>query len=251
MIAVYLLSFTILITSVIKVAGTFIELDKNLTAKRAQFIQQTKSLHKNQDGSITLMAILLTLMISALLMFFTLKNKVELKEARYRKDSYLCFKFLNIETENYIKDMSKFNIALRTSYAAQFAPVPAAAAAAKTLFEAIIVARNARHFFYIKNLLKNEYCEGQADSISYIKNFPYDINVTFILQTNIDQTTKLKAHQWTVTHYKHPSGIRFKNSFCLEADMQADGAFIPRFKIKTSELSTTVFSKSKCFFGFP
>ena len=250
MIAVYIVSFTILITSVIKVTGTFITLDKNLENKRAQFIQKTRSLHYNQSGSITLMAVLLTLMISALLMFFTLKNKVELKEARYRKDSYLCFKYLNVETENYIKDISHFNIALRTSYAAQFAPIPAAAAAARALFQASIVARNTRHFYYIKNLVKNDYCKDSLESLSYLKNLPFITNLTFSLQTNIDQTTQIKAHQWTVTYYKYPNGIRLKNSFCLNAQMQVEDPFFPNYKIKTSELVMTGFSKLKCSSGF-
>ncbi|MBC7714889.1 MAG: hypothetical protein H7177_16195 [Rhizobacter sp.] len=250
MIAVYLLSFTILITSVIKVAGTFIELDRGLNAKREQFIHHTKSLHKNQDGSITLMAILLTLMVSALFMFFALKNKVELKEVQYRSNSYLCFKYLNVETENYIKAMSKFNIVLRSSYAGMFVPEPDIAAAAKALHEATILARSARHLVYVKNLLKNEYCKDTTESLSYIKNFPYQISPAFILETNIDDTTKLKAHKWTITHYKLPSGIRLKNSFCLQADMQAEGELIPHYRIKTSELPMAAFSKLNCSSGF-
>ncbi len=248
MIPVYIVSLTILITSVIKVADVFIALDKDLAAKRSEFVKKTRALHKNQDGNITLMAILLTLMVSALLMFFTVKDKIELDEARYRKDSYLCFEYLNNETEFYIEDMSKFNALLRTLYAAQFAPH--ATAAAKVAFETAVVARNARHFYYIKVLLKNKWCKDSSESLSYIKNFPYEINLAFILQTNIDQTTILKAKSWTVTHYKNPTGIRPKNSFCLKAEMKVSGIIIPKFAIKTAEVSMKDFSKLKCLSGF-
>lgn len=248
MIPVYILSFTILITSVIKVADVFMDLDRNLSAKRSEFIKKTQKLHKNQDGNITLMAALLTLMISGLLMFLTVKNKVELDEARYRKDSYLCFEYLNNETEFYIEDMSKFNILLRALYAAQFAPN--ATAAAKTAFETAKMTRNARHFYYVKILFKNKWCKDPLESSSYIKNFPYETTLAFVLQTNIDETTKLKAQKWTVTHYKKPNGIRLKNSFCLKADLKVEGIMLPKFKIKTAEISMRDFSKLKCLSGF-
>ena len=248
MIFPYILSLTILITSGILVADVFLSLDKNMAATRSEFVKKTKSMHKNQDGSITLMAILMTLMISGLLLFFTIKAKVELQEARYRKDSYLCFQYLNIETENYIIDISRFNILLRSLYAATLTGI--AVVQAKAAFEVSTYARNTRHVFYIKNLLKNKYCKGASDSLSYLKNFPYEINKAFILQTSIDQTTKLKAQEWTVTHTKNPTGIRLKNSFCLRADLHAEGNLFPNFKIQTSEISMRGFSKLKCLSGF-
>lgn len=248
MIPVYILSLTILITSVIKVTDVFTRLDKELAAKRSEFIQKTKELHKNQQGSITLIAALLTLMISGLLMFFTLKNKVELMEAHYRKDSYLCFQFLNRETENYVEDISKFNALLRTLYAATLTGY--ATATAELAFRTAIYARNTRHFLYVKMLLKNKWCKDSSESTSYLKKFPYEINKVFILQTNIDATTKLKAQTWTVTHYKKPLGIRLKNSFCLKAEIQTSGNILPDFKIKTAEISMKDFSKLKCLSGF-
>ena len=245
---VYILSFSILITSVIKVTDVFIALDKDLTAKRVQFIKKTQSLHRNDKGNITLMAVLLTLMLSALMMFFTVKDKVELDEARYRKDSYLCFEYLNNQTEFYIEDISKFNILLRTLYAAMFAPQ--ATAAAKAAFETAVITRNARHFYYFKILLKNKWCKDASESASYLKNFPYELGVAFILKTNIDETTQLKAQSWTVTHYKKPNGIRPKNSFCLQASIKTSGIIIPNFKIRTAEISMKDFSKLKCLSGF-
>lgn len=248
MIPVYILCLTILFTSVIKVTDVFIELDKKLATKQKIFIKKTKSLHQNENGSITLIAILFTLMISALLMFFALKNKIELKEVQYRRDSYLCFHSLNIETENYIKDISKFNIALRTLYIAQFSPNTAAAA--QVAFRATKIARNSRHFFYIKTLLHNIYCKDINESSLYIKNIPYKVSSALILQTNIDETTKIKVKKWKVTHYKIPQGIRLKKSFCLEASMSADGSFFPNFKIQTAEIAMEGFSKLKCSSGF-
>lgn len=246
MILGYILSFSILITSVIKVTGVLIHLDKKMNSQVSRFTTETKSLHNNQKGSLTLAGALFALMISALLLFFTLKYKTELKEVRYRKDSYLCFHYLNIQTENYIKDMAKFNIAIRSAFAAQLALGHTARAA----LEAAVLTRNARHFYYVKNLVKNSWCKGHTQSLSWIKNFPFEITPAFTLVTNIDQTAKLRKNKWKITHYKNPSGIRLKKSFCLTADMSAQSAFFPDFKIKTAEVPMAGLSKLKCSSGF-
>jgi hypothetical protein len=229
-----------------KVAQAFFWADKSLNEKRSKFIEETKKSHIG--GNITLMAALLTLMISALLMFFAFKFKIELNEARYRKDSYLCFEFLNIQTENYFRDMVKFNWALRTAFATTFSVV--ATAEAKAAWEALKIARNARHLYYIKNLISNNYCKKKISNFSYLQKQPFKTGSAYLLDTNLDGTTKLKEEQWKITYYQKPDGIRLKNSFCLEAQILTKGAFIPDFKIKTREISMAVFSQLKCLSGF-
>jgi hypothetical protein len=242
----YLLSFTLLVTSVIKVTDLFIHADKVLDSKRLEFIQQTKKTH--QDGSITLMGALLTVMLSALLMFFALKFKVELAEARYRKDSYLCFQDLNLQTENYISDITKLNWALTSAYAATFTGV--ATVMAKATFEGLQLARDARHLLYIKDLALSSYCKSKTAALLYIKNQPYKTHNYIKLATSFDGTTFIRENKWTVAYYKSPKGIRIKNSFCLQADMEIENSYVPNFKIKTKEISMAGFSKLKCLSGF-
>jgi hypothetical protein len=246
MIVTYILTFSLLIMSGMKVLDAFFWADKKLTEKRSEFIRETKKSH--QGGNITLMAALLTLMFSALLMFFAYKFKVELNEARYRKDSYLCFKYLNIETENYISDMVKFNWALRTAFAATFSVV--ATAEAKTAWDGLKIARNARHLYYIKNLITNKYCKEKISNLPYLQKQPFETNKAYLLTTNLDGTAKLKEEQWKITYYKKPDGIRLNKSFCLVAEMSAEGPFLPNFKIKTQEISMAGFSQLKCSSGF-
>lgn len=245
MVLTYILTFSLLIMSVIKVVGAMNYADDRLNEKRSEFIKETKKAH--QDGSITLMAVLLTLMISSLLIFFAYKFKIELKEARYRKDSYLCFHYLNVETENYVSDMAKFNWGLRSAYGAIFSGV--ATAHAKAIHQGIVIARNARHFYYIKNLISNQYCKNAISNFSYLKNLPFETNQAYVLNTNFDATSKLREKEWTITYYKTPNGVRFKNTFCLTATMSAEGAFNPDFKIKTAEISMKGFSQLKCLSG--
>jgi hypothetical protein len=247
MILSYLLAFTILITSVIQMTDVFIKADQKLNNKQSEFIKETRKTH--QSGNITLMAALLTVMLSALLMFFALKFKVELKEARYRKNSYLCFHFLNIKTENYIADMTKFNWALRSAYALGFTGI--ATAEAEAAIQGITLIRNTAHFYYLKQLVSNNYCEGATEALSYLKNLPYKTNLAGVLETNVDATTIPRGPKWSTIYYKSPLGIRLKKSFALKAEMKMDGAFFPNFAIKTAEVSMPDFSKLKCFFGCP
>lgn len=231
--------------SAIRFIGVMKYGDDRLNEKRIEFIKKTKETHK--DGSITLIAVLLTFMISSLLIFFTYKLKIELNEARYRKESYLCFHYLNIETENYILEMAKFNWAIRSAYAAILSGV--ATIEAKLIHKGLVTARNARHFYHVKNLLSNLYCKNNISNFSYLKNIPFETNQMYALKTNIDGTSRLRETKWTITYYKKPNGVRFKNTFCLMAKISAESAFTPNFKIKTFEISMMGFSQLKCLPG--
>lgn len=248
MILVYIISFSVLITSGIFMTDVLFTADKKLEEVQQRFIQKTRSFHKKQNdqkGSITLMGASLTLIFSFLFMYLALKMKVELKEAHYRKDTYLCFQSLNVETQSYIDSMAKFNWALRSLYIAGLITPKAKAA-----FKAIKMARDLNHFLYLKNLLKNKYCKGINGPFSYLKNFPFKTIQAFFLQTNPDATTILRSPKWRAVVYKKPQGIREEKAFCLLTEFEAEGPLKPNLKIKTFEYATKGFSKLKCLSGF-
>lgn len=248
MVLFYIFSFSLLITSGIYVTDVLFLADRKLNEKQAKFIKKTQDFHRKQNedkGNITLMGASLTLIFSFLFLFLAIKMKVELKEAQYRKESYLCFLYLNKETEQYISAMAKFNLSLRTLYVAGLVTPKA-----KALFQATVMARNARHFFYVKNLFKNRFCKGKSDSFSYLKNFPFKTTLTYFLQTNPDETTQLRNNQWSNVIYKIPSGIREKKAFCLRTLFKAEGIIKPNLSLETSEIAAGGFSKLKCLSGY-
>lgn len=238
----YLLVFTVLITSVVNTADVFIKANSNLNRTRQEFIRLTKE--KHNSGSISLSGCLFALMFTLLLMFFALKFKVELNEARYRRDSYLCMNYLNVKTENYIYDMTAFNWLLRTAFAARMSSPQAMA-----IFEGLKIARNSRHAFYLKELFSYKFCSKEMSFI-YFKSLPYKTNAAILLQTNIDETTQLRESKWTYHLMKYPSGIRYSNSFCLQSTYQMEGVMVPNTKVETSEISNKGISKLKCLSGF-
>lgn len=245
MILAYVLSFSLLIMSVIKVTGLFTHGSKNLESTQKEFIKDTRKTHNT--GSITLMAAMLTMMISLLLLFFALKFKVELQEARFRKDSYLCFNNLNIKTSNYITDMTRFNWALRSAYIATYSLV--ATAEALAVFKALKIARDVVHYNYLKELISNSVCKDKIPPVSYLKNLPYKTNMAFKLNTLIDGTTIVRENKWSLTYLKKPKGIRLSRVFLLKAELELNGSFVPDFKIKTKEQAVPDFSKLNYLFG--
>ncbi len=244
----YLLALSITVLSVVKTTGLFYESDRKLGKIQKTFIEKTQALHNNQKGNITFVALCLVLIISAMLYFYVNKMSIEYKEAVYRKDSYLCFRFLNEKSKDYIKEMAKFNLALRAAFAARNTIVNGVSG--EVAFKALTYSRNIRHYYYLKQFAKNNRC-GSTDSLSYLKNLPFLTSSTGALETNIDETTQVRQMQWTNTIYKIPKAIRKKNSFCLKTTFQMKNAFFPDLKMNSEEIPAGGMPFLKCFSGAP
>lgn len=242
----YLLAFTLILLSVVKTADLFIISDKALTKIENKFVDKTRALHKNEKGNISLTAAALTTILSVLLLFYLTKMKLEYKEALYRKESYLCFHYLDVETQKYIKEMAIFNWSLRSAFAARSTVVNGVEG--EVIFKALTIARNVRHFIYLKKIAKNKYCQ-LPETFSYLKNTPYKIREIGALETNLDETSIVRQNKWSYQIIKNPSGIRLSKSFCLISDFQMEGAFSPQSSFQSSEAPIKDLSNLKCFFG--
>lgn len=242
----YLIALSLTVVSVVKTTELFHLSDEKLNDLQKDFVQKTQELHGNQKGNITFAAIVFVLIISSLLYFYVFKMQIEFREAVYRKESYLCFRFLNKKTESYIGDMAKFNNALRAAFAAKNTVVNGVSG--EVIFRGLVYTRNARHFYYLKQLVANDYCD-KSDSLNYLNQLPFITNLSGSLETNIDETTKVRTKQWASVIYKIPSGIRLRKSFCLKTEFQMEGAFFPNLKTKTEEIPLTDMSSLKCLSG--
>lgn len=249
MIIPYIISISLLITSVIKVTDAYLDLDKNLKKQREDFISKTRALHKknSQKGNITILAAALTVMISALFLFFLQKNSIELKEAKFRKESYLCMSYLNGETAKYIKAMTKFNWLFRTLFVSYAAGINTAQV--KMAIESAKIARQTRHLYYLKVLSRNKYCSSPEMGASYLRNLPYQTNKIITLKTQMDETLIIGKNQWHTTIIKSPKGIRLKNAFCLQTNFTLQSTFSSELKISTEEIPMPGLSALKCLSG--
>lgn len=242
----YIIALSLTVASVAQTTGLFYQSDRKLQEIQQNFIQKTRDLHKNEKGSMTFVAITLVLIISAMFYFYITKMSIEYKEAVYRKDSYLCQRFLNQTTKSYIGQISKFNSALRTAFAARNTLVNGISG--EVVFRGLVYARNARHFYYLKQLVDNKYCSPD-NSAAYLSNLPFETLATGMLETNIDETTKIRKAQWTNVIYRNPSGIRLKKSFCLKTSFQVKGAFFPDLKMNSEEVPVGGMSSLRCLSG--
>jgi hypothetical protein len=129
--------------------------------------------------------------------------------------------------------MTKFNWALRTAYAAQFSGVVSEEAVAT--FKNLVLFRNTVHVSYMKNMLENKYCSF-PETIDYVKNLPYESKDVFLLNTEIDETTKIRAHKWKNTVTLKPKSVRSSHIFWLTSEFSIENAFFPKFSYTMKEV---------------
>jgi hypothetical protein len=240
------ISISLILISAAKTADLFIASDKALTHLQKDFIEHTKKLHQNEKGNVSLTGAVFTALLSALLFFYVAKMQLEFKEAVYRKESYLCFHYLNVETQKYVKEMAGFNWGLRAAFASKNTVVNGVSG--EVIFRALVMARNARHFFYLKKLAQNKYCHV-PETLPYLKTTPFQIGMAGALTTNIDETTIARNNQWSLVLFKNPHGIRLRKAFCLKSEFQMQNTFAPNLQLKTQELDAKDLSSLKCFSG--
>lgn len=250
----YLMALSLVLLTVVKTAGLFIESNRALESLQDRLVKSTREkiapppppARLGERGSISLTACLLTVLLSSLLLFYITKMKIEYAEAVYRKTSYLCMGYLNVQTKKYIKEMALFNWSLRSAYAARNTVV--GGVAGTVLLKALTMARNARHYNYMRKLALNKYCRLPETS-SYLKNTPFKINKTLGLITNIDETSLVRETKWDYTVTISPKDIRLKKAFCLKSSFHISDAFFPNPTYQSEEMALVDLSNLKCFFG--
>jgi hypothetical protein len=163
--------------------------------------------------------------------------QTEYREAQYRKRSYLCFKYLISQTEGYISQMTKLNWALRSAYAAQLSGV--ATEESVVIFKGLVLYRNGLHLSYMKNLIQNNYCSF-PETKDFVKNPPYKVKNVFVLDTSIDETTRIRAPIWKNTITMIPKNIRVSHIFLLSAKFSINNPFLPNLKYVSEEIGKKV-----------
>lgn len=246
MILNYILAMSLVLLSAVKTADLFIQSDRALNKLQDKFTKTTRELIAPSKGNISLTAAILTVILSSLLLFYVSKMKTEYTEAVYRKDSYLCAAYLNIQTEKYIKEMSIFNLSLRAAFLARSSVI--SGVSGEVVWKGLTLSRNIRHFNYMRKISKNKFCL-LPETVSYLTNTPFKIQKTLNLETNIDETSIVRENQWTYTYYKKPKGIRLKKSFCLKSTFEIENAFTPNTTHQSEEMMIKVSSSLKCLSG--
>ncbi len=242
-----IIALSLFITSVIKVAGVFIELDKNLVKRSDSFKSQTHKILQNEKGHFTFVTVVFLVILSGLLNFYVVKNNLMVKEARFRKDSYLCMKFLNTETSKYIDEMNKFNHLLKALFLSYSTGV--SAAKVKLVIEVTKKLRDLSHLNYLKKISFNSYCPEKTMASHYLKNLPYETLSPIKLKTQFDETATLRKTQWSNVIFKRNSTIRLKKAFCLKTTFQLQNSLNTSLRMTEEEIPLMGLASWKCSFG--
>lgn len=234
MIISYLLGISFIVISTFSFCKIFIKEDREITKIENSFIKKTKNSLSSQRGSISLVGASFCLILTFFILFLANKMRVEFYEAKYRKESYLCFHYLNGQTTKYVKEMGHFNkVLLASTLAMAFPPTTAKA---KIVHDATKWTRNLRHIFYLTTFRSNEYCSNTLENLVYLKNWPFKLNKTFLLKENFDGSSIVRKEKWSVSYRKLPKRIRLKKSFALKASFELNDPYLPTLRLQTQEI---------------
>lgn len=230
MILNYIFSISVIVMSAIGLVDIYILSNKKLEKIEQKFITDTKALLINKKGNLSIFFGLILLMLTALFTLLSLKMKSDYNYANYRKESYLCYRFLNINTENYINTVNKLNVAIDVALAAIFFT------GTNTLWIAAKKALDSYHNFMILQFKNSKYC-STLDALTYFKNFPYKIKGPFMqLELSNEGTAQLKEKKWTSFILKKSNGFSKKKAFCLKRTWELENAYFAKPKFSDQEI---------------
>jgi hypothetical protein len=188
----------------------------------------------NKDGSITFVGIAIMLILSSLLIISLKKMDAINKSIRNRSQTYLCFKYLIVETDNYITKMAYLNRAIATLYPLTFTPE---AAAAEIAIKTAITSQYITHFSYLKNISKNRYCSFYQ-ATNFVTNIPF-----LISKRSINQTAKIRRNRWIITVTSK------KIKLILRGQYRLKNRFTKKAKLKVKEINKEELLPWKLPFG--
>lgn len=198
--------------------------------KKSPFI--LKENLKGIKGQLTLYALLLSMMLICYTLFIILKCGRTHLELKGRLQAYQCFHSLDVSQSQYIKYMSRLNVAVWTSHKLSMLPKM------KSLHQSLILAEDALHFSYLKKTLTNKNCRLDQ-SAAYATKLPYRTRLIIFLEHKADGTVTANNKEWQTwllaLKKKEPL-------FLLKGKYKLEGDFTSESKLEVKE--ETVSSKA-------
>ena len=234
----YLLSLSLLITSMGMLVDVFIKNEKNSHKECIQFEklthQKLQDFNSNQKGFGTLLGILCTATLSLIFVWYLMILKTENLEFINRKNIYLCFKSHLDLNNNFIKKIAESNIAILGFDIGNATGV--LSAESSEALEALKLLQNTLFIQFIYQINHIKYCSSRE---TLLLNFhlPYQASSEFVLDRNLDQTTIVKEQSWKLIFTDTPQGVRYSKLFGLEVDYQLKNNISFSLQTKAKEIS--------------
>jgi hypothetical protein len=208
-----------------------------------------KDLQSNQEGSISSLALMLILLISALSLTCISKSLEELNYIRFRNKSYLCAKSLISEVRPYAKFMKNLNKVIQIAHPLQFVPIPKVRKIATTVVKTSIFIQNAYHAAYILKVLTNKKCT-KLTRLSFIKSIPAHTKNFVILKRKKNKTVEMRKKWKTTMIFKAGEPLEIlKHSFAINLVFQKHSSKGGMLEITSQEINTVALQKLRLLVG--
>lgn len=170
-----------------------------------------KLINRRQEGNTTIVGMLICLMIGSTILYDIFRLYQIEKSLINRSQLYLCFKYLDINTDSYIKNIVLGNYSIQTiNISAILNPV--ASNASRALIQQT---QQIAHYSYLKKIISNNYCSTLQASF-FIKNTPYLTNTIGTLRRNKLGVTITKQNLWNIFILGQEKKIMIKGVYSID-----------------------------------
>jgi len=195
-----------------------------------KLLSALKAVLKDEKGQITLLGLLFSMILLSYALFVILKCQKTSQEISSRLQTYQCFHYLDVETNNYIYYMGNLNKIILA--ASLMALIPLTSAQGKALQQATIISQQVLHYTHLKKLTSNEYCK-LAQGGTYLKNLPYKTRAGIFLERGFDGTTILSNKDFKVWV---PNATKSGGYFAIEGLYKIKDKLSSKNTLKTKEV---------------
>ena len=197
----------------------------------------------NENGSVSLMGILLLLaLLSYALLNIHLKLE-SLERSRERARTYLCAKNYIETTQSYISDMAIINGTL--SVISKLRLIPKLTVIAQNMHRMALYAQQLRHLSHLKKLTSLPYCPSQLTAY-WLTTLPYKTRLSAVLARDFEGMAVPQGKLWSVYI---PSSFNPRTAFAIALELSLDGQYSRKALIKTKEWDAEALLNSKLPFG--
>lgn len=169
----------------------------------------------NNKGTILPFSFMLVILILAFFFIYISQDLLQLKKLKFRNNSYLCTKYLNIETQGFIKTIIQTNRLIKVNHYLQFAPIPAVSKAAQSTLKGLKIYQQLIFISYVKNTTSNSYCGMNYSKIFGINPPVETIATLALMRTNTEEAIIKKRWKMMIPFIAPAPLDKYKDSLIM------------------------------------
>jgi len=169
-----------------------------------------KNIVLNNNGNITFLGILSTLIITTLFTITASSNYSKYKYLKANHQLHLCRKYIQTTISTYNKKMRLFNKSIKATYLLTL--LPQSKLSARAVLPALKKTQDLYHFSNMKKILFNNYCRLPQQLMATTK-LPYLTNSYLVLKRDKFHQAKKRNSKWEIKILPRISNINILRKF--------------------------------------